>query len=150
MESLEGELSHLALLGAQTIVTAMASDVWPRVRERLARLFARGEPARQDRQENRLEESRAELEPLAGAELEAARGGAVTRLRDRLEDLLEEDPAAVEALRRLMADYREQFGAGPATTVVRQRVSVRDRGRAYTVGSGSMAVGERRDEDAGT
>lgn len=101
-------LSALAATGGTALVTAMVTDGWETVRSRFARLLGRGDPEQAKAQEERLERSKTQLEPLSGPDRERAGAEQAIAWRARFEDLLEEDPAAAEPLRALITEVQAQ------------------------------------------
>ena len=85
-------LTALASTGGSALVTAMVTDSWEGVRARFARLFGRGDAKQAEAAAGRLEQSRAVLARLSGADLERARAEQEIIWRTRLGDLLEQDP----------------------------------------------------------
>src|SRR5206468_12775818 len=109
------ELATLAGTGAQSLVSAMASDAWAEVKDRFARLLSRGEPRREAAQCDRLDRDREVV--LAGGTGDVEAGWRV-----RLLDLLEDDPAAASGLRALLAETADLLRPGIEMTVVRQDI----------------------------
>jgi len=134
-----GEAVGLAAAGAQVVVAAMATDVWPAVKARFAGLFGRGH-----RTEQRLERSRDRLvaDPAVGE-------AEITGWRVRLADLLEEDPQAAAGLAALIAELTPAVGLS-AVQVVRQDIRTNG-GASYVSGTGPVTVigrqGERPRDD---
>lgn len=101
-------LTALASTGGSALVTAMVTDSWEGVRARFARLFGRGDAKHAEAAAGRLEQSRAVLTGLSGADLERARAEQEIVWRTRLADLLEHDPSAEQELRVLVAEVQAQ------------------------------------------
>ena len=85
-----------------------------------------------------MEQSRAALAGLAGADLEQARGEQEVVWRTRLGDLLEQDAAAEQELRRLVAAVQAQV-AGSAG-LVQQRAVAYDQAQQAVLGHGVQNV----------
>ena len=100
-------LTALASTGGTALVTAMVTDSWEGMKARFARLFGRGDTAA-GAAAGRLEQSRAALAGLSGPDLERARAEQEIIWRTRLGDLLEQDPAAEQELRALVAEVQAQ------------------------------------------
>jgi hypothetical protein len=97
-------LASLASAGGLALVQAAATDVWGAVRAGVVKLLGHGEAGRGRVIEGRLDETAAELAPLAGGDLEAAQERLAQAWRLRFADLLEEDADAAEGLRRIIAE----------------------------------------------
>jgi hypothetical protein len=97
-------LAALASTGGTALVTAMVTDGWEGIRARAARLLGHGSPRDTQAAETRLDQARAELARLSGADLERARAEQAIAWRTRLADLLEQDPGAQTELRQLISD----------------------------------------------
>lgn len=111
---LTAALETLASTGGTAVVTAMVTDGWEGVRARVARLFGRGDSA-QAEAAGRLEQSRAALAGLSGADLDRVRAEQELMWRTRLGDLLEQDPSVEPELRAVVAQVQAQVAgsAGP-------------------------------------
>jgi hypothetical protein len=131
-------LTALASTGATALVTTMVTDSWEGVRVRFARLFGHGDEARAEAAANRLEQSRAVLAGLAGADAERARAEQEIIWRTRLGDLLEQDPAAETKLRVLVADVQAQ--AAGSTGPVDQHAAAFDQAQQAVLGHGVQNV----------
>ena len=131
-------LTGLASTGGSALVTAMVTDSWEGVRGRFARLFGRGDAKQAGAAAGRLEQSRAELTRLSGADLERARAEQEIMWRTRLADLLEQDPSAEQDLRTLVAEVRAQV-AGSAGRV-EQHAAAFDRAQQAVQGHGVQNV----------
>ena len=131
-------LTALASTGGTALVTAMVTDSWEGVRARVARLFGRGNPQQAEAAVGKLEQSRAALAGLSGAELERAAAEQQVVWRTRLADLLEEDPGAERELRELVAEIQVQTG-GSAGTVV-QHAAAYDQAQQAVLGHGVQNV----------
>ena len=101
-------LTALASTGGTALVTAMVTDSWEGVKARFARLFGRGDARQAEAAAGRLEQSRAVLAGLSGPELDRARAEQEVIWRTRLGDLLEQEPAAEQELRALVAEVQAQ------------------------------------------
>jgi len=91
------ELDDLARTAADALVSAMATDSWAAVKRRFAGLVGH---------ERRLEATHAELAAKSGTVREQAQLAQARDWSTRLRDVMEDDPAAVTALRALLADLR--------------------------------------------
>lgn len=96
---LDDVLAALAASGGTAVATAAGTDAWADLRLRLARWFSRGNERREAAVLDRLDQTQAELESAAPAELDSVRSAyrAIwqTRIQDLLEDL--EGPEREEA-----------------------------------------------------
>src|SRR5260370_34530082 len=94
----------------------MVTDGWEGVKSRFARLLGRGDAKKTEATAASLEQSRVVLAGLSGPALEQARGEQEIVWRTRLGDLLEQEPAAEQGLRDLVAEGQAQ-GIGSACRV---------------------------------
>jgi hypothetical protein len=131
-------LTALASTGGAALVTAMVTDGWEGVRARFARLFGRGDARQAEAAEGRLEQSRAALAGLSGPDRERARAEQEVIWRTRLGDLLEQDPAAEQELRVLVAELRAQV-IGSAGRV-EQHAAAFDQAQQAVLGHGVQNV----------
>ena len=90
------DIGQLALAGAQTMVTAMATDGWAAAKEQFGKLVAG--------HEKRLEQTRLRLAEASPAEAPDAKAQEVSAWTGRVRDALEDDPTRIAELRRLIAD----------------------------------------------
>lgn len=105
-------LVALALLAAQTVVAAASTDAWGAAKRGVAHLLGRGDPDRERLAEQRLEQTREQLQVARpGQDLERARGSAEAVWRTRLADLLEEHPDAAGELRTLVERIQAELPA---------------------------------------
>lgn len=125
----------LALTGATTLVTAMATDFWQAVRTGTARLFRhRGDGARGI--EDNLDEDAA---VVANDPTGKNRRVLIARWRIRLLALLCEHPEAVDELRRLVDEVDERLPGDRETWTMkidargRAVVNAVQRGRQYNI-----------------
>ena len=131
------DISSLAALAGNTLVTAAVTDAWETARHRFARLFGRGEP--DPVTERRLEATRSQLAAASADGREQMRADMAGQWALRLADLLDDDPAAEAELRELV----EEIGAllpGSAVSAVGHSVAA---GRDVSVRAdrGSVAAG---------
>jgi hypothetical protein len=131
-------LAALASTGGTALVTAMVTDSWEDVKVKFARLFDRGKAKEAEGAVARLEQSRAALAGLSGADLERARAEQEVVWRTRLGDLLEQDPAAEKELRSLVTAVQAQVAesAGP----VHQEAAAYDQAQQAVLGHGAQNV----------
>lgn len=99
---LEEALAALAAAGGSALVQAATTDAWEKAKAGFARLLGRGDERRTAVIEGRLESTRTELVPLAGAELARVRDAQAAEWTTRLRDALEEDPDSAETLREML------------------------------------------------
>ena len=131
-------LTALASTGGTALVTAMVTDGWEDVKGKFARLFGRGKVKEAEAAAAQLEQSRAALAGLAGADLERIRAEQEVVWRTRLGDLLEQDPAAETELRRLVTAVRAQVGGSAGR--VQQRAAAYDQAQQAVLGHGVQNV----------
>jgi hypothetical protein len=104
-------LIALAALAGNTVVAAATTDVWEAARRKFARLLGCGNPKKEQLAEQRLEETRQQLEGVTGRELEQAQADLGRAWQVRLADLLEEDPGIEAELRAVVEEIRAQLPA---------------------------------------
>jgi hypothetical protein len=131
-------LAALASTGGTALVTAMVTDGWEDVKGKFARLFGREKATEAEAAAARLEQSRAALTGLSGADLERARAEQEIVWRTWLGDLLEQDPAAEKELRTLVTEVQAQVAgsAGP----VQQHAAAYDQAQQAVLGHGVQNV----------
>ncbi|MFC9031385.1 hypothetical protein [Streptomyces arboris] len=98
---MDAELAALAASGATAVVQLMAQDAWTTIRERVLALFGRGA----DRTESvsaALDETRTVIASSGGRD-DPRLVALTSDWRDRLLELLQQDPAPAEELRALVA-----------------------------------------------
>ncbi len=105
-------LMQLAQVAGLTVVAAAVTDGWQAGRRKFARLLGRGDPNKEQLAEQRLEETRARLIGLEGADLERARADLAGQWTTRLADLLEEDPGVEAELRALVEEVQRGLPGG--------------------------------------
>jgi len=105
-------VAGLLLLAGQTIVAAAATDAWGLCKRGFARLLGRGDPAKEQATEQKLEATR---EQLAGSDSEQVKAAEAVAWKTRLEALLEDDPGAEAQLRALVEEVRAQLPAQAVT-----------------------------------
>jgi len=107
----------LAQVGAQVIVTAMATETWTELRARLGQLFGRGGDRQRQQALDELDEARVALD--AAPTDEDARDVQV-ELRALLKARLRADPDLAARFAALVEEVAAQVGA-PTQTTVTQR-----------------------------
>ncbi|MFJ2256931.1 NB-ARC domain-containing protein [Streptomyces sp. NPDC087844] len=100
---MEAELAALAASGATTLVGLMISDSWSSAKERLTRFLAQRRSAGEAEEE--LQAASEELARARLAEDTAAEEEIEADWRQRLLDVLREEPAAAAELRGLLAEW---------------------------------------------
>ncbi len=105
-------LIALAQWAGQTVAAAAITDVWESARHKIARLFGRGNPKKGEAAEWWLAETRDQLIPVQGGDLESARAAQSQRWEGRFADLLDEDPGIEAELRALVAEIQGALPAG--------------------------------------
>lgn len=119
-------LMALAALAGNTVVVAATTDAWEAARREFARLLGRGDPNRTQAAVGRLEETHRQLTTASGADLESVRSELEAQWVTRLEDLLEEDPAAESELRAVVNEIGAMLPAGAISAVEHSVVAGRD------------------------
>jgi hypothetical protein len=106
------DLSALAALAGQAVVTAAVTDAWGTAKRGFARLLGRGDQDRTKVVERRLEEARNQLAGSEGADLERTRAVLAAQWSTRVADLLEDYPDAEADLRALIEQIQAALPAG--------------------------------------
>jgi len=96
------DIASLVALGGNTLVAAAVSDGWEAARDRIARLFGRGQP--DPAIERRLDATRDQLSAASPADVEQVKAEAAAAWAVRLNDLLADRPDAAGQLRVLVED----------------------------------------------
>jgi hypothetical protein len=104
-------LTQVAAAGATTLVTAMATDLWTEVRERVAGLLARGDGRRVALQRQLLDESRRQIQAAAAGDRQAASAGERVRWEVALRQALVLDPDLALDLAVLVDEVAERLPA---------------------------------------
>ncbi|WUT47381.1 hypothetical protein OG929_35975 [Streptomyces pseudovenezuelae] len=112
---MEAELAALATSGATTLVGLMVSDTWVQARDRLVRIFARGDDEDSAAEELRL--SRRELMAARDAADDDAVADIEAGWRIRLRRALEADPLVAEELGSMLAEFAPAAGDVAPQTV---------------------------------
>ena len=102
-------LMQLASSGATTLVASAATDLWQQARVGFARLFGRGDLAREAQAEVRLDGLAAALEEANLNARDTVRERLLPAWQTRLADLLEDDTRAAEILRGLCDELRARL-----------------------------------------
>lgn len=137
--ALEAGLIALAATGANTVVTAMATDAWNSIRSGFARLLGRGDAEATAEVERQLEEARRELERLDGAARDQATADRRAAWRAALADLLASDPQAAS----LLTDFLTMAGASPPSQSagsIRQNAVATGDAQQVVQGSGTQSI----------
>ena len=100
----------LATLAGDTLVAAVVTDAWEDMRQRVSRLFGRGEP--DPAAERRLDTTREQLIVVTSAEFEEVRAEQAAHWATRFADLLADHPGAGEELEALVGRTRAALPAG--------------------------------------
>src|SRR5882757_6195963 len=95
-----GELDELARTAADALVTAMVTDSWERIKRRFAALVGH---------ERRMDAAHDEIAASIAEDRERLLGEQARAWTTRLRDVLDDNPAAVDGLRVLLAE----LGAAP-------------------------------------
>lgn len=135
---LDEALAALASTSSAALVTAMVTDGWEGLRNRIARLLGRGDAKNTNLATARLEQSRARLVSSSGAELDQVRAEQEIGWRTQLEDLLEHDPGAAQELRDLLAEV--QACGAEAAGWVELRATAYDHAQQAVLGHGVQHV----------
>ncbi|MFF5476335.1 hypothetical protein ACFY5C_03115 [Streptomyces sp. NPDC012935] len=132
-------LTTLAAAGSAALVNAASTDVWQAARERFARLLGRGDPDRTETAARRLDDLRRVVEE-SGSEGELAE--ARRAWRQRLQDLLEENPDAADELRSAIAELPPPRPV--SATPIRQDNRAYGHGTVNAVVNGDLTVHSTR------
>lgn len=119
---MSGELDELAQAAADALVSALVTDSWEAVKRRFAAVVGH---------ERRMDATRADLVAVNGPNRDKVVQAQVRAWTTRLRDVLEDDPAAAEALRRLVTGLGMER---PAVTPVSQHAQAYYGSQAVTVG----------------
>ena len=100
------DVADLATLAANTVVAATATDIYDGIRDRVARLFGRGDP--DPAAARRLDVTRAELAKATetGAGAEQALADHQAQWKVRFADLVDVHPDAAAELKQLASDIQ--------------------------------------------
>jgi hypothetical protein len=132
-------LIALAALAGNTVVAAATTDAWEVCRRGFVRLLGCGDAKKEQLADERLEETRRQLDGVSGHELEQARAELGKAWQVRLADLLAEDPGVEAELRALVQEVRAQL---PAQMVSAVDHSVAAAGNVnITASGGGVAAG---------
>jgi hypothetical protein len=101
------DVTDLASLAANTVVAAAVTDTYDTIRDRVARLFGRGNPDPATAQ--RLDKMRAELSDGTAPGAETIRVTHVAHWQVRFADLVEVYPEAADELARLAAEIQAEL-----------------------------------------
>ena len=101
------DVTGLATLAANTVVTAAVTDAFEGVRDRVARLFGRGKLDQAT--VRRLETTRAELSRLTGTDAANASAAQQVQWRVRFADLCETYPEVASELSRLVEELQARL-----------------------------------------
>jgi hypothetical protein len=131
------DISSLAALAGNAVVTAALTDAWETVRQRFARLFGRGQP--DSATERRLDATHSKLTATPAAELAEAQDDLAAQWTTRLADLLDEHPDAEAELRALVAEVQAMLPAESVSSADHSLAAARD----INIGAdrGSVAAG---------
>jgi hypothetical protein len=107
------DLGALADDAAQVVVKGVVSSAAVALRDRLARLFTRGDTEQEERSAElrRLDETSTELEAAANEDRDALSQRLVLSWRRRLMVFLEDHPDAAEELHRIVAEFSPDKGS---------------------------------------
>ncbi|MET9091758.1 hypothetical protein AB0C45_31570 [Streptomyces cyaneofuscatus] len=141
-------LIAVAAAGGGAIVQAAGTDAWNGIRNGIAKLFGRGESAREQVELERLDQTRAVLEAAEeGEEAQRVQIAQVARWQTRLESLLEELPEEEQrlVLSELESLVAQAEAAQPAGTV-HNDFSRATFTNSQVLGSGTMTVTNNYDK----
>ena len=132
--------TQLAEAAAAAVAGAMATDAWLMVRERVSKLLAGGDPARERAVATWLDHERRALDAPPSGGRDAVSHTFEQRIGQALLDRLAADPRAAGELTRLVA----RLNAGPRAPSVRQQAWANGDGRVYQAGR-DVYLSERPD-----
>lgn len=98
------DVDALAALAGNTLVSAVVSDTFEQVRQKLARMFGHGKPDAGI--ESRLDVTRQQLSAAAPEERERLRTRLAGQWQTRFADLLADHPEAAAELQALLAEFK--------------------------------------------
>jgi hypothetical protein len=101
------DIADLASLAANTVVAATVTDTYDAIRDRVARLFGRGNP--DPATARRLDKTRAELSGATPAGAELVRSANEAQWKVRFADLVDVYPEAAAELARLAAEIQAEL-----------------------------------------
>jgi len=126
---MSGEFENLSQVAADALVSAIATDSWEAVKRRFATV------ARRDRQ---IDATRDALAARTGSDLKRAKSVQAGVWATRLQDILDDDPGAAQALRDFLADLRV---TPPAAAAIKSQFQ-HAQGRSTVVGDVSGNTGD--------
>lgn len=132
-------LMSLAQLAGLTVVAAAVTDTWETARRGTARLLGRGDSRKAQLAEQRLDETREQLDGLEGSDLEQASATLAMQWTTRLADLLEENPEVETELRDLVKEIQAALPEGAASATDHSIAAGRD--VKISADRGSLAAG---------
>ncbi|HEX9355863.1 MAG TPA: hypothetical protein VF933_18830 [Streptosporangiaceae bacterium] len=130
------DIASLVALGGNTLVAAAVSDGWEAARDRIARLFGRGQP--DPAIERRLDATRDQLSAASPADVERVKADVGAEWAVRLKDLLADHPDAGAQLRALIEEIQVLL---PAGSVSASGHAVAGRDINVSADRGSVAAG---------
>jgi hypothetical protein len=101
------DVTDLASLAANTVVAATVTDTYDGIRDRVARLFGRGNP--DPATARRLDKTRTELSDATAPGAETMRATQVAQWQVRFADLVDAYPEAANDLARLAAEIQAEL-----------------------------------------
>jgi hypothetical protein len=101
------DVADLASLAANTVVAATVTDVYDGIRDRVARLFGRGNP--DPVTARRLDKTRAELSDATSTSAEQLRAAHAAQWQVRFGDLVDAYPDIADELARLAAEIQAEL-----------------------------------------
>ncbi len=104
------DVASLVALAGNTLVAATVTDAWKTTRDRIARLFGRGQP--DPTIERRLDATRNRLAATPSVEVKQVEADLAAEWAVRLKDLLADHPGAETELRALIEEVRALLPAG--------------------------------------
>ena len=110
------DVTDLASLAANTVVAASVTDAYDTIRDRVARLFGRGNP--DPATASRLDNTRADLSDATATAVEQARAVHTAQWQVRFADLVDAYPEAANELAQLARISKPTY-LPPATSPTR-------------------------------
>jgi hypothetical protein len=131
------DIQAVLAIGATTLVTAAATDVWNGLaRPGFIRLFGRGGADQEAKAARRLDALAATVEQAPADRQVEVRAQQQPQWLTRLQDLAEDDPTVIDDLRALVTEITAELPAEQQVQV--QNVVARDHGRAFGVQNGNI------------
>ncbi|MEU0549741.1 hypothetical protein [Micromonospora sp. NPDC005979] len=135
------DIQAVLAVGATTLVTAAATDVWNGLaRPGFIRLFGRGRADQEAKAARRLDALAATVEQAPADKQVEVRAQQQPQWLTRLQDLVEDDPTVIDDLRALVTELTARLPAEQKVQI--QNIVARDHGVAFGVQNGNIIYHE--------